>query len=189
MSNETHPANRRQPAQPRRKIGPTAMKTVSGIPLWPSRDPIGEEGGVNLYGNNDNNPISLIDGLGLRTIKLPDGREVEYENLPPDVKQAVDDLETEEKKLDELKKKEEDAKKRLKDLQDNPSVKIVEISDPVPVFDSEYKKCLYECMMREGAIQAGELGIALGLGGLPLGTFPKTPEEINSTKLRKVKIR
>ena len=30
--NETHPANRREPAQPRRKIRPTATKTASGIP-------------------------------------------------------------------------------------------------------------------------------------------------------------
>ena len=42
LSNETHRANRRQPAQRRRKIRPTATKPVSGIPYWPSRDPIGE---------------------------------------------------------------------------------------------------------------------------------------------------
>ncbi len=50
LSNETHPTNRRQPLQPRRKIDPTATKSASGIPYWPSRDPIEEEGGVNLYG-------------------------------------------------------------------------------------------------------------------------------------------
>ena len=43
LSNETRPAKRRQPAQPRRKIRPTAMKPVSGIPYWPSRDPLGDE--------------------------------------------------------------------------------------------------------------------------------------------------
>jgi hypothetical protein len=31
---------------------------------WPSRDPIGEEGGVNLYGFVNNNPANLIDSLG-----------------------------------------------------------------------------------------------------------------------------
>jgi len=62
--NETHPANRRQPAQPRRKIRSTAMKTASGIPYWPSRDPIGEQGGVNLYGFAYNIPIGWFDDLG-----------------------------------------------------------------------------------------------------------------------------
>ncbi len=31
---------------------------------WPSRDPIGEEGGVNLYGFDVNSPLSWIDFLG-----------------------------------------------------------------------------------------------------------------------------
>src|SRR5689334_7907191 len=34
---------------------------------WPNRDPIGEWGGVNLYGMVENNPISLIDYWGLWT--------------------------------------------------------------------------------------------------------------------------
>jgi len=33
---------------------------------WISRDPIGESGGVNLYGYVLNNPINLYDPLGLR---------------------------------------------------------------------------------------------------------------------------
>ncbi len=32
---------------------------------WPSRDPIGENGGLNLYGYVFNNPINWIDALGL----------------------------------------------------------------------------------------------------------------------------
>jgi RHS repeat-associated protein len=32
---------------------------------WPSRDPIGERGGLNLYGVVNNNPVSLIDLLGM----------------------------------------------------------------------------------------------------------------------------
>ena len=31
---------------------------------WPSRDPIGESGGINLYGMVDNDPINAIDFLG-----------------------------------------------------------------------------------------------------------------------------
>jgi len=63
--NETHPANRHQPAQPRRIIRPTPTKTASGIPYWPSRDPIGEEGGMNLYGFVGNNSCNNIDIFGL----------------------------------------------------------------------------------------------------------------------------
>ena len=65
MSSKTHPANRRQPAQPRRKPRPTPTKTVAGIPYWPARDPIGEEGGVNLYGFVENDGVNEFDGLGL----------------------------------------------------------------------------------------------------------------------------
>ena len=64
LSNETHPAKRRQPAQPRRKSGPTATKPASGIPYWPSRDPIGEEGGLNLYGFIGNDGVGGLDLLG-----------------------------------------------------------------------------------------------------------------------------
>ena len=40
-------------------------KTMSGRSGWPSRDPIGERGGVNLYGFVGNNPITGIDLFGL----------------------------------------------------------------------------------------------------------------------------
>ena len=66
FSNRTHPANRHQFAQPRRKIRPTAMKTVSGIPYWPSRDPIEEEGGENLYGFVGNDGVDNWDYIGLK---------------------------------------------------------------------------------------------------------------------------
>ena len=65
LSSETHPAKRRQTAQPRRKIRPTAMKSASGIPYWPSRDPIEDEGGMNLYGYCSNSPVQNFDILGL----------------------------------------------------------------------------------------------------------------------------
>ncbi len=73
LSVETHPANRRQPAQPRWKIRPTATKPVSGIPYWPSRDPIGEQGGVNLYGFVGNDGIDAIDLLGFGKIWTSSG--------------------------------------------------------------------------------------------------------------------
>jgi hypothetical protein len=36
----------------------------SGVGCWLSRDPMGEAGGLNLYGYVGNNPISFIDPLG-----------------------------------------------------------------------------------------------------------------------------
>jgi RHS repeat-associated protein len=40
-------------------------KTASGRPKWLSRDPIGELGGINLYGYVGNNPVSFVDPYGL----------------------------------------------------------------------------------------------------------------------------
>ncbi len=69
LSSKTHPANRRQPAQPRRKIDPTATKAASGIPCWPSRDPIAENGGLNLYGFEGNDGVDNVDILGSVPLK------------------------------------------------------------------------------------------------------------------------
>ena len=38
---------------------------------WLNRDPIGERGGINLYGMVRNNPINRIDRLGLETVARP----------------------------------------------------------------------------------------------------------------------
>ena len=56
--------NRRRGPEPRRKSRPTPTFFTLGIPQWPSRDPIGEEGGVNLYGFVGNNGVSMVDHLG-----------------------------------------------------------------------------------------------------------------------------
>jgi hypothetical protein len=69
-SNRTRPANRRKPQQPRRKIRLTPTKTASGIPYWPSRDPIAERGGINLYGFVGNHSIHCVDYLGLRDVTI-----------------------------------------------------------------------------------------------------------------------
>jgi hypothetical protein len=41
------------------------QETASGIPLWPSRDPIEEEGGLNLYAFVGNDGVDQLDKLGL----------------------------------------------------------------------------------------------------------------------------
>ncbi len=171
MSSKTHPANRRQPAQPRRKTRPTPTKTVSGIPYWPARDPIGERGCLNLYGFVGNDGVDILDSLGLRTVKLPDGQLVDYEDLPPEGKIVADQLEAAERKLDELKQQQ----KEREEYNKIPPVEIigeVEVTT-VPIFQSEYHKCLYECMMNRGAIKIGYIGMSLAGFGTMYGVIPK----------------
>ena len=43
---------------------------ASGRPKWLSRDPIGEQGGVNLYGMVGNNAVNHWDYLGLKGCKV-----------------------------------------------------------------------------------------------------------------------
>jgi hypothetical protein len=57
--------NRRQRPEPHRKSRPTATIFTPGIPQWPSRDPIEESGGVNLFGFLGNSPLSDTDVSGL----------------------------------------------------------------------------------------------------------------------------
>jgi hypothetical protein len=49
----------------RQKSRPSPTVFTSGIPQWPSRDPIGEEGGINLYSFIENDPVEASDLLGL----------------------------------------------------------------------------------------------------------------------------
>jgi len=69
-----------QPLKPRRENRPTPTTIASGVSVygfrymdpvtgrWPSRDPIGERGGLNLYGFVGNNGVNAWDVLGLATI-------------------------------------------------------------------------------------------------------------------------
>jgi hypothetical protein len=59
------PKTRSQLPESHRVSRPAATITASGRPVWPSRDPIGEKGGMNLYGVVRNNLVSKIDRLGL----------------------------------------------------------------------------------------------------------------------------
>jgi len=58
---------------------PTGESPVGRVP----RDPIGEEGGINLYGYVGNNPLNGIDALGLYSVlglEFDDGKSV-WENV------------------------------------------------------------------------------------------------------------
>ncbi len=88
-SNRTRPANRRQPLELRREIRLTPTKTASGIPYWPSRDPIEEAGGVNLYGFVGNDGVNWMDLLGLSELSSEDyqkeiRRLIDSNTLNPD---------------------------------------------------------------------------------------------------------
>jgi len=75
--NKTHSQNRPQTLKTQQKITPRTQKTASGVLYygyryydpttgrWPSRDPIEEEGGFNLYGFVGNDTINEWDYLGL----------------------------------------------------------------------------------------------------------------------------
>ena len=56
--------SRRRCPELRRKSRPTPTIFTPGIPQWPSRDPIGEDGGMNLYGFVRNDSENWVDFLG-----------------------------------------------------------------------------------------------------------------------------
>ena len=51
--------------QPQWKIDPAATQSASGRQDWLSADPIGERGGMNLYGYIGNDPLNGVDPYGL----------------------------------------------------------------------------------------------------------------------------
>ena len=59
------PKIRSQLPESHRVSRPDATITASGRPVWPSRDPIGEIGGVNIYNMTANSPLNNIDLFGL----------------------------------------------------------------------------------------------------------------------------
>ena len=89
-SNRTHPTNRRNPQQPRRKNRPCSYKTASGRPYWPSRDPIEEKGGINLYGFVDNDGVNEWDVLGLKQyVLIYDGSDDMFVEWKDSVKDKI----------------------------------------------------------------------------------------------------
>ena len=69
------PPAAQQPCQENR---PLPTKPASGRPFWPSRDPIEEHGGLNLYGMVGNDAVNRWDYLGLEAhVFFVAGREDE----------------------------------------------------------------------------------------------------------------
>lgn len=62
--NKTRLENHRQPLKTQLGKPTYTYKIVSGRTLWPSRDPIEEYGGLNLYGFADNDSVNQWDYLG-----------------------------------------------------------------------------------------------------------------------------
>ena len=98
-----------------------SYETASGRPFWPSRDPIGEIGGLNLYGFLNNNPLSKWDWLGL----CPDCN-AEHDACYAKVEAAKDEMvdnarKTKDAALSELTRQ-ENARRRYCDSLDDGSL-------------------------------------------------------------------
>ena len=72
--------------QPQWEIGPSPTQTASGRQDWLSPDPIGEAGGLNLYGYVSNNVINFFDPYGLeeKCYKRNDG-SIDYGGFTSDL--------------------------------------------------------------------------------------------------------
>jgi RHS repeat-associated protein len=100
------------------KLGYT-YKTASGRSTWPSRDPIEEKGGVNLYTYVGNDPIGRSDRLGMSPIApiphpelvtptengntLPDGTYIPHDHVPECNEGIYGSYKTEDIKISDVK--------------------------------------------------------------------------------------
>lgn len=62
------------------------------VSVWPSRDPIEEAGGYNLYGFVENDGVNEWDFLGLLNVRPPGHSLIPTEALPQDVRVVDLDL-------------------------------------------------------------------------------------------------
>lgn len=85
---DTPPMTRLSPSGDRRtRKRPEDRRSGRGVPVygyryydpvtgrWPSRDPIGEKGGVNLYGFVENDGVDRLDYLGLAYLEVDESCE------------------------------------------------------------------------------------------------------------------
>jgi hypothetical protein len=70
--------NRPQTLQPRQGNRPVTTRIASGRAYWPSRDPIGERGGTNLYGMVGNDAVNKLDILGMASYGFPPSRAASF---------------------------------------------------------------------------------------------------------------
>lgn len=66
----------RNPLETQLEESSCTYKTASGRGIWPSRDPIEEKGGVNLYAFVGNDPVGKWDLLGMKLEKFNRRRDL-----------------------------------------------------------------------------------------------------------------
>lgn len=81
----------RQPVEPHQETRDTSTKTVSGLRCWLGRDPIGERGGLCLYGFAGNS-ISVIDYLGLVDCSAEKQRYQSHKNAVDNLKKKIKNI-------------------------------------------------------------------------------------------------
>jgi len=138
---QSHRENRPQSLQPRQGNPLTTTKTASGRTYWPSRDPIGERGGLNVYGMVGNDAVGKIDRLGLAvtlpfdggtpwTSQVPSKEDEDQSEFPADFDFTFENL------------------PRINDL---PSSPIPEA--PIPVSEED-PHATYRCVRHEKALSS-----------------------------------
>lgn len=93
--------NRPQSLQPRQGNQPSPTKVASGRAYWPSRDPIEESGGINLYGMVGNDAVGSWDYLGKYNLQ-PDSGNGPNDNQLKKIKESMERIV---KKIEKLEKK------------------------------------------------------------------------------------
>ena len=151
---------------------------------WINRDPIGEHGGINLYGFLYNNSISYFDSLGLRKL-CPESQECKdlskkMENILKEIKQRIKELEENSQNLpehhpDELTKpglSREGHRRIIKDLQDiyqqRLNLYIDKCGPPPPDFPLQLE-IAPQYLPQEDSSQNNMIGTDIIIGGIVIG--------------------
>ena len=80
------------PLQPRRKIGPAAMKSASGIPYWPSRDPIGEQSVARDLELGTSNTLESLDSFRKSVQLTVTKKDVSQYGITTQVSERIPDI-------------------------------------------------------------------------------------------------
>jgi hypothetical protein len=180
---QSHRENRPQSLQPRQGDPSSLTKTVSGRTYWPSRDPIEEYGGINLYGMVGNGATNLFDVLGLDPegdcLPNPYENEKQMDDLIEELDFWIKSLDL----LEKLRKAREqvaitqEEKNRLEELikkiengEITTGVNIGNVTKEIPK-NERFKKWLEEQWgeNKDGA-KAGGVVVVIGEGGKRIGS-------------------